>query len=112
MEHRFGAHFTLAASISRLLPRTVVETAFAVVQPVIEFYIETDFIRCTVAEIQSQFEAWKTRCELLDETQRKLGVKEALKLSNRESTKLIHRLLLAYAAIPLSSGMTSHVNSD
>lgn len=110
MEHRFGAHFTLAASISKLLPRTVIGTDFKSVKPVIEFYIETDFIRCAVEEVQSQFEAWKTRCELIAKDQPKLGVKEALVLSNRESTKHIHRLLLAYAAIPLSSGMTFPVS--
>lgn len=101
---RFGNHFQLVASMSNLLPRMVVSVTFTHVQPVIQFYMDAHVITCTIAEVRAQFDTWKRRCQQLSEEDAKGGSKAALKLSSRDSTALIHKLLLVYVTLPVSSG--------
>lgn len=102
LNHQFGSHFTLAASISNLLPHRVSAVSFRDIQHIIEFYAEAGPISSNKDYVKDQFEHWKAKCSRMPATL--CGVREAIRLCRPESTPDIHKLLIIYATIPVSSG--------
>ncbi|KAH7705471.1 repressor of the inhibitor of the kinase-like protein [Aphelenchoides avenae] len=104
LDHQFGSHFALAASISNLLPHRVPSVSFNDIAHIVDFYAESKAITSKKDYIKSQFEHWKAKCSRMPATL--CGGREAIRRCRVESTPDIHKLLLIYATIPVSSAAT------
>ncbi|KAH7720263.1 repressor of the inhibitor of the kinase-like protein [Aphelenchoides avenae] len=110
LDHQFGSHFALAASISNLLPQRVPSVSFNDIEHIADFYAESKAITQNKDYIKSQFEHWKAKCSRMPATL--CGVREAIRRCRAESTPDIHKLLLIYATIPVSSAASERSFSD